>query len=126
MEELESFRQSLCRVLGLRGENISETSIRRAIGERSISLLHQHRPRRGDGRAMDALQEEKEEEVRERLREASTAEELALWIGRAREMDMEFEVSLGERKLKKLPFDPPSVSDQQQPEEPLLSAQTSD
>ena len=44
---------------------------------------------------------EKEEEVRQRLRDANTAESIEEAIRLARELDMSFEIVLGERKLSK-------------------------
>ena len=100
LEELDSYRQSLCRVLSLRGD-ITETQISRAVGECSIEMLNRGRHSVEDAHLSAVVQTE-QEEVRERLRQANSVDDLKRWISRARELDMEFEASLGDRKLAKL------------------------
>ena len=48
-----------------------------------------------------AQRQEEEEKVRQVLREASTEDDLKAAIDMAKQLDMKFEVSLGEKKLEK-------------------------
>jgi hypothetical protein len=89
---------------------------KRAIGRQTLKLLPQDKlssivskknPRnRGltnSAQASEMAQRlEREESVRQLLRDASTKETVQEAIGLAKELDMSFEIALGERKLSKL------------------------
>jgi hypothetical protein len=106
-------------------------------------MLRRNRRERGDSGITNdvtaALQEEKDEEIRERLREAVTVDDIQFWVARALENNMEFEASLGQRKIQKLiskTFDDDGVTrpvnqsiqpiPTQDPGSPLLSGSVAD
>ena len=103
-EEASILKQALLRLL----ESIKDPSRQEAekiIGHKALSILGKVRVNKKptEEKVSEAAQKsEQEEVVRQALRDAETSEDISAAIEKARDLGMNFEASLGEKKLIKL------------------------
>jgi hypothetical protein len=91
--------RALFRVLDLTGD-IDESQIRSAIGDDALAYLKNRSPPISSDQL--AIKADREEAVRQRLREAESADDLKGCIDLADSLGMQFEADVGRRKFAKM------------------------
>ena len=112
--DLTVLKGAILRIL----ESVQEPSrqeLERLVGSEAMTLLGTETKKKDSKRKSTVISEraklnEKQEEIRQALRDADTADEIKSAIEQAKDLDMKFEVALGERKLEKIASPSPMVS----------------
>jgi hypothetical protein len=107
-DDTQTLKQALIRLLDAVREPAREEA-EKVVGKKALSILGlDKKPDAKPNKQTDvsvseqAKKNQQQETVRQAFREAETADQISAAIQQARELGMNFEVSLGERKLSKL------------------------